>query len=250
MNFAGCLSGAAPVKRRVRIATGTAAITKAGGIVTASTAGVTGVVFGLTTAIANQVGVYLDTAIAGTVSPTADANALLTVILNPDAIYRIRMGDSATSGTSLTISTGTDTSKTANVMTAGDPDPSSPTKDEGYIAAISGANTGQIRKITSVATTVTATHIEGWVNTPIAGDQYLLVPWTPFEGASGGAGSKINLTTDLTEGREDIAVGTGQYFRILELVFDFSSAVNASRNSFIMAMLGDLLTGQTVTAVA
>jgi hypothetical protein len=250
MNYAGMLSGGAPIKKRVRIASGTSAITVPGGIVTGSVANGTGVVFGLTTAIANQVGVYLDTAIAGTTSPANDTNALLTVIINPDAIYRIRMCNSATSGTALVISTGTDTSKTANVMTAGDPDPAGPEKDEGTIIAIGGVNVGQMRKITSTATTVTATHIEGWVNTPVAGDRYLLVPWTPFATTSGGAGSKINLTTDLTEGREDISVGTGQYFRILDLDVDFSSPSNAQRGSYIIAMLGDVVTAQSVTAVA
>lgn len=233
MNHAYNLSGSAPVLKKYRVATGSSTNQIAGTYVTVAAANGSGVVIGLTTTVTEQVGHNLDAA-TGSTAPTADANALTTVLINPDAVYRLRMCGGATSGTALSTSTEqTGGSKTVHAFHATtDPDPNSPSMDEGTIFSVSGANMGQVRKITSVGANACTT-TEGWVTANSAGDVFVVIPWTIGDTA----GDNINLTSNLLEARQDIAVGTGADFRPIELQIDFSSQVNALRNSFVFAQM-------------
>lgn len=239
MNFGYTLDGSTIIKKRYRVGSGVTF--SAAGVPALNIAATTsGLAIGTTTSAANAVGVSLDTA-TGTTTPTSDAQTLLSVIVNPLAVYKLRICGSATAGTQALIMTeSAGGSKTANTITTGDAAPNSPTMDEGTIACVYGANLGQVRKVTSVSATV-ATITEGWVNNNASGDVFIVVPWTPVDVA----GNNIQLTTNLTEADQSIAVGTGAEFRIVELEFDFGGVEAARRNSFVYGMFDDHIFGVT-----
>lgn len=237
MNLAYLLSGGAPVIKRYKSAS---TFTTAGGYATVTAADGAGVVLGLATTAADQVGLTLDTT---TYSATqGDAEAVVSVLVNPDAVLRIRMGRTATAGTQLQVTTNSaaETAGTVITITTGDDAPNNTEKDEGTIACVSGANRGQSRKITSTSATAYTVTVP-FLNDIASGDQFIAVPWTPADVA----GDNINLTTTLTEGRQDIAVGTGADLRIFDLEFDFSSVTDARRKSYVYALFDDHLYRET-----
>lgn len=232
MNFAYDLSGAGvPIMKKYRVGSGSSA--KAAGYMTGPTAGVSGLVLGTATSTANAVGSSLDAA-TGSTTPTSDATALTTVIINPGAVYRLLIVKGATGGQLDVITESSGGSKTANTITGAEQAPNSPEMDEGTIVCVAGANKGQVRKITSTAATV-ATITEGWVNNNAVGDQFIMVPFMPTDVA----GNNVNLTTSLAQARQDIAVGTGADMRHVELVFDLASVATARNNSYLFATFDD-----------
>lgn len=237
MNFGYSLSGGAPVLKKYRVASGSTA--NAGGYVTNSVANGSGVVLGLVTTVANQVGCTLDAA-TGSTTPTSDSTPVTSVIINGDAVYRLLIVKGATGGQIDILTESAGGSKTANTITTGETAPNSPEMDEGTIVCVSGANKGQTRKLTSTSATV-ATTTEGWVNANVAGDISILLPWTPGDVAA----NNVNLTTDLAQARADIAVGTGADMRPVELLVDQGDVTNARNASYLLAMFDDLIWYQT-----
>lgn len=231
MNFGYSFSGGAPVIKKYRVASGSTA--NAGGYVTVAVAGGSGVVLGLVTTVADQVGSTLDAA-TGSTAPTSDTAAVTSVVVNPDAVYRLLVVKGATGGQIDILTESAGGSKTVNTITAGETAPNSPSMDEGTIVCISGANKGQTRKITSVAAT-TATITEGWVNNNATSDVFILLPWTPADVA----GNNVQLTTDLASARADIVVGTGADMRPVELIVDQATVTLARNSSYLLAMFDD-----------
>jgi hypothetical protein len=193
-----------------------------------------GLALATSTAITDGVGVTVDTATYST-TPAAGAEGVVSVIINPDAVFRIRLNDGATAGTQLDyITESAGGSKTANTITTGNDAPNSPEMDEGTIVCVTGANAGQSRKITSTSATV-ATVTVGWYNNNASGDTFILVPFHPLDVAA----DNVNLTSNLAEARQDIAVGTGADLRVMDLVFDLASLEAARNNSYVFAVLDD-----------
>lgn len=242
MNFGYSFSGGAPVVKKYRVASGSSAV--AGGYVSAAVANGSGVVKGLVTTVVLQVGSTLDAA-TGSTAPTADGNAVTSVIVNPDAVYRLLIVKGATGGQVDVLTESTGGSKTANTITTGETAPNSPSMDEGTITCISGVNLGTRRKITSVSATV-ATITEGWVTANVAGDVFMLLPWCPEDGPN----ANIQLTTDLTSARADIASGTGANMRPVELDIKYSSTAEARNGSYVLARFNDSIFSQIVTVDA
>jgi hypothetical protein len=232
MNYGYDLTGGAPVIKRYRISE---TLADPGVYVTVTTAGLTGVVKGVATTVVDQLGVTVSTATYSTTQGSVSSG--VDLILNPLAVYRLLMSGGATEGTALTLTTASAAASNGLSVTktgasgAGDPDPNSPTMDEGTIVCVSGANLGQVRKITSVSATV-ATVIDPFAAIAV-GDQFILVPWTPGDTAA----DNIQTTTLITQARQDIAVGTGADLRPIELEFDVSTVSNAQRNSYVYARL-------------
>lgn len=228
MNFAWDEIGGQIVMRKMKIS---ASFATAGIYATVNAASGAGIVVGLRTTVADQVGVTVDT---GTYSTTqGDAEGLVTVITNPYAVYRLLMvGDEDNAQLTVTTNSSAETAGTVVTITSGDPAPNSPTMDEGTIVCVSGANVSRTRKITSVAAT-TATVTVPFQNDIASGDVFILVPWTPNDTA----GDNVNLSADLSNAEQDVAVGTGADMRPLALEFDTSSQANARRNSYVYANL-------------
>jgi len=238
MKLAYLLNSGAPLILRYKVAS---TFATAGGYATNAIGSGAGVVLGLVTTAADQVGSNLDTATYSTTQ--GDAEGVVSILISPDAVYQIRMGRSATAGTALQVTTNSaaETAGTIITITTGDDAPNSPEKDEGTIACISGANLGQSRKITTTGSATAYTVLVPFENDIAAGDQFLAVPWTPADVA----GNNVQLTTNLTEARQDIAVGTGADLRIVELKFDFSSVTHARNHSHVYAKFDDPIYGVT-----
>jgi len=134
-----------------------------------------------TTSAANMVGCNLDTATYGTAqnSDNSDPAATVTVIINPDAVWKAKLSGSTTSGTALSAKTVSTASTTGLAVTTGF-DYSSPTVDEGTIWGVTGANAGVVRKITSVSSTA-ATVTVAFPNDTAVGDTFIAVPFHPFQ---------------------------------------------------------------------
>ena len=232
MKLAYIIGGGGALQKRYKIS---ASMATAGVPVVVSAANGAGLALAATTTTADAVGVTLDTGTYST-TPAAGAEGTVLVTINPDAAWRLRMANGATAGTALAITTeSVGGSKTTNTITTGDPAPNSAEMDEGTIVCVSGANAGQSRKITSTSATEATTTV-GWYSNNAVGDVYIIVPWTPADVA----GDNINLTSNLAEARQDIAVGTGMDFRILDLEFDLGSGVTPAReNSHVIALLDD-----------
>jgi len=228
MNYAWDEIGGQQVLRKMKIS---ATFATPGIYATVGASNGAGIVVGLRTTATEQVGVTVDT---GTYSTTqGDAEGVVTVITNPYAVYRMLMvGDEDNAQLTLTTNSVAETAGTVVTITTGDPAPNSPTMDEGTIVCVGGANYGHTRKITAVGAT-SATVTVPFPRDIAAGDVFILVPWTPNDTA----GDNINLSADLANAEQDVAVGTGADFRPLALEFDTTSQANARRNSYVYAAL-------------
>lgn len=235
MKFAYTLGGGAPLNKKFKIdeTLATAGIP----VLTAGTAD-KGLNPATTTAAADVVGITLDTATYTATPSTTTAEGVVTVCINPDAVYRLHMSGTAAGGGALLTTTQTAASTTIVTITTGDPAPNSPTMLDGMIACATGANWGQTRKITSVAAT-TATVVVAWINSAAVGDVFLIVPF--FPGATQDLGGTLGtLTTNLDEASGIGATTTsGVEFRVVDVEFDFANLTTARNNSFVYAMTGD-----------
>lgn len=156
--------------------------------------------------------------------PTAGTlENLVRIEVNPFAIYRFPISGGATAGTALSngasaagrniliISTaGSKTILTAAGTTgnAGNADFSG-----GLVIGKSGANVGQIRKISSHVDNTSDTVTVGFLNNTVVGDQFIKVPF-------GRSVQKLQFTSNFVEANGVIATGTGANFRVLNVVFD------------------------------
>ena len=234
MNYAYSLTGnSTPLVKRYKISE---TMATAGVPVLVNAANGAGLALASATGAADAVGVTVGTGTYSTVQ--GDAEGTVEVIISPDAVYKLRMCNSATAGTQLVITTNSaaETAGTVVTITTGDPAPNSPEMDEGTIVCVAGANVGQTRKLTSTAAT-TATVTVPFLNDIAANDVFIIVPWTPADVA----GDNVNLTTTLTEARQDIAVGTGIAMVVVDIEFDTSSQDNARRKSYLYGQLDDCI---------
>lgn len=225
------LSGGAPIVKRCKIA---ATMSTAGIPVELAVAGEAGINLpGTTQTWTDAVGVTLDT---GTYSTTqGDAEGLVSVIINPQAVYRLLMVQNG-AGDQLTLTTNSAVSAAGTVITitTGDPAPNSPTHDEGMALCVTGANVGQTRKITSVAAT-TATVTVPFLNDLAVGDVFIHVPWSPWDVTN----NNLEVSNTQQSAQVETATGTGQPWRVIDLDFDVSSQTNARRNSHVHAIMED-----------
>ena len=233
MKFAYTWSGTAPHIRKLKI--GGASFATAGIPALVGANGTAGLALPTSASTADAVGVTIDT---GTYSTTqGDTEGIVSVIVNPDAVFKLLMSGAGAAGQALGLTTNSAASAAGTVITitTGDAAPNGPTMDEGMAACISGANFGQTRKITSVAAT-TATVTVPFLRDIDAGDTFLLLPYAPFDVAA----NDIELTGDLTGAAAYIAVGTGADFRVVDYEIEFYGAPRT--NSYVLAMLDDHVT--------
>lgn len=224
MEFAYLLGGGAPLAMKFQV---NSTFANPGVIARAPGAGNGGLVIGTTTSAADAVGVCLDTATyqAAQNASGADQSALLTVIVNPNAIWSALMSGGATEDTVLATNTVTTASTDGlDVTTAAEW--SSPTYDEGIAWGLTGANAGVSRKITSVSTTA-GTVTVAFPRDIAVGDTFLRAPYFPCQTAT------VQFTTNLYQADASIAVGTGASCRVLEVL------TNGIRDSKVLFMLND-----------
>lgn len=173
-------------------------------------AGLNGVSVGTTTGAANMVGANLDTAVYATAQVAGGSpEAFCSVIINPDAVYRMLMSGGATEGTALTLFDITAASTDGLTITTGD-NWGSPEFDEGTVWGYDGANAGQSRQISTSAATY-CTVLVAFNNDTVVGDNFLRAPYAPLRSTT------LQFTTNLTQADASIAVGTGAAMRCVEL---------------------------------
>jgi len=178
MELAHIMSGNAPKFVELQIA---ATVGTVGVPLTIPAANGTGVVLATATSAANMVGCNIDTATyqAAQNSDGSDQAAAVTVIYNPDAVWRARLSGGATSGTALTAQTvSTATTDGLDVTTGFDYNTTD--VDEGVIWGLAGVNAGIVRKITSTGVTA-ATVIVAFPKDHPVGDTFLHAPFFPFQ---------------------------------------------------------------------
>ena len=235
MNFGYSLTGSASFVKRYKLGVSS---TTAGVPFLVNAAGSAGCTLAAVEASADFIGVSTD---VGTYSTTqGDAEGLISIVINPDAVYRIKMTGATAAGTVLVLTTN-DVAETAGTVIdktgatgVSDPDPNSPTMDEGTVFCVSGANAGQSRKVTSVGATA-ATVTVPFLNDILSGDEFIIVPWTPMDVA----GNDIRLSSNLQEGRQNSAVGTGNPFRIIDLDWGFPDRTSVRDQSYVIAIIDD-----------
>jgi len=226
MEVSGLMSGGAPLVRRYQVG---ASITRLGQAHRVSTGNNAGIRLVTTTVALDFVGVNLDTATYTTTqgSGADSAERLISIVINPDAILRMKMSGGATEGTALEQHTVSTASSGGTAITTGT-EWSSTTFDEGSTWGYSGANVGQLRKVTSVSSTA------GTVTVPfdygtVVGDVFLRSPYWPLSSTT------IQLSTNVQEADATIAVGTGAQFRVIGLeANDIGNA--GTTNSFVVAV--------------
>lgn len=237
MQYAYSLTGnSTPVMKKYQVA----ATAAAGVPLLIPAAGGAGLATSTTTSAANMVGVTLDSATYVTAQQTdgTSAEREVTMIVNPDAVWRIKMSGGATEDTALTLYDVTTASTDGLTITTGDAW-NSPTYDEGVVWGYDGANAGSFRKITSVGATA-GTVTVAFDQDTVVGDNFLRAPYWPCQGTT------IQLTTNLTQADASIAVGTGAAFVPVELYLrDITDS--GQTNSFVLACSGDHVWGPRPT---
>lgn len=232
MKVTGLLSGGAPVLMRYQVGEtmGTAGVP-----VEVTAANGAGIVLCETTGCVDAVGITVDTATYSTTqgSGASSAEALVTVIVNPDAVINAPLSGGATSGTALTLYDVTTASAGGTAVTTGD-DWSSPEFDEGVVWGYDGANAKQIRKITATSTTA-ATVTVPFDYATVVGDNFLRAPLWPM------GTTTAQLTTTLDEVDASIAVGTGGNWKTLRILHQDLSGDGRTKSAVLLAFADHIL---------
>jgi len=237
MEYAYSLTGnSVPVMKKYQVA----ADAIAGIPLLIPAAGGAGLATSTTTSAANMVGVTLDGATYVTAQQTdgTSAEREVTMIVNPDAVYRMKMSGGATEDTALTLLPVTTASTDGLAVTTASAW-NSPTYDEGVAWGYDGANAGSYRKVTSVSATAGTVTVAFDQDTAV-GDNFLRAPYWPCQSTN------IQLSTLLTQADASIAVGTGAEFVPVEL--DLRDITDSGQtNSFVYAVAGDHVWGPRPT---
>jgi len=175
-------------------------------------AGGAGVAVATTTSLADMVGVSLDTATYVTAQQTdgTSAERLVSLIVNPDAVWAALMSQGATLGAALTLRAVTTASSDGLTVTTAE-SWTGTEYDEGVTWGYDGANVGQARKITSTSATAGTVTVAFDYDT-VVGDNFIRAPWWPVQGVT------VQLTTNLDGADASIAVGTGGGAQTVELI--------------------------------
>jgi hypothetical protein len=237
VEFAYTFSGAAPVLKKYQVNATTATV---GVPLLIPGAGNAGLVLATTTGAADMVGINYDTATYVTSQQTdgTSAQRRVTVCVNPDIVYRIKLSGGATEDTALALQTVTTASTTGLAVTTA-AEWSNPTFDEGVTWGYDGANAGAFRKVTSVSSTA-GTVTVAFDQDTVVGDNFLRAPYWYIQTLA------VQLTTLLTQADASIAAGTGAGFKVVDM--DLKDQTDSGRtNSYIYIVPTDHVWGPRPT---
>lgn len=214
-------------------------LTTAGIPFTVPASNTAGVVIGTTTGATDLVGMSID---KGTVLQTglaqstytttqgsgaSSAERVVSLIVNPFAVWAWKMSGGATSDTALTLRTVTTASSGGTAITTAE-SWTGTEFDEGVTWCYAGANAGRFRKITSTSATAGTVTIPFDYATAV-GDTFIRAPYWPMQTVT------IQLSTTLEQADASIAVGTGAPFRVVELRLRDSTDAGQT-NSFVLGV--------------
>lgn len=219
MEFAKLMSGGAPTILLFQIGE---AMANRGVPVVVGGANNEGIALAATTTASDLVGITTDlqaTLVTAQQTDNSDPAREVGVIVNPDAIYKVKCSGSSTSGTDLSTFTVTTASTDGLVVTAGDFN--TVDLDEGSVHCITGANVGITRKITSTSSTAATVKV-AFPNDIDVGDVFVATPFHP------GEDQFVQLTSDLTELDCSVTTDTdNNNFRVLDVIFDGAGNTHA-----------------------
>ncbi len=157
---------------------------------------------------------------------SSSAERLVSVIINPFAVWSGKMSGGATEDTALALQTVTTASSGGTAVTTAASWTSTVEYADGVTWGYVGANAGRFRKITSTSSTA------GTVTVPFdtaisVGDTFLRAPHYPMFGTT------IQLTTNLYQVNSIISVGTGAPYKCIELRLRDSTDSGVT-NSFVL----------------
>jgi hypothetical protein len=223
MKLAYTLDGSAPIIKKYKVG---ATVARAGVPVMVDASNKYGSVIPCTTtSAADTYGVSVDAATYSTVQGATEG--VVSVIINPFAVYRALMTGSATENTTLQALIPTGTSAGGTTIT--DADVGTAEMDGGTIWGVSGANAGQSRTLTNYTSATNAVVTVPFANGILTTDVYAECPWCV--GTAGGG--NVQLSTLLTQANAIIAVGTGIDANVVEL------DLNGLTNSYVLFQLAD-----------
>ena len=232
MEFSYSLSGSAPIIKKYQI--GEAMATAGVPVEIETLANVAGVLLCETTTCADSLGVTLDAqATRNTAQQTdnSDPAVYVSVIINPDAVYKVKMSGGSTSNTAITTQTNTVADSTGLLTTLA----LGTAYDDGYIWGYTGANAGVLRKVTAVGGTNEVPIIACPFDIAV-GDTFLAATFGP------GALNGVQLTTTLEQADVTADIQSTDNFRVVE--FDVrDSSDSGSTNSFCYLTIFDHLFG-------
>ena len=228
MEFAGSVDGSTPVIKKYQI---DSTFANAGVIALAATGNAAGLVISSTTSFANAVGVTLDTATYITAQQSGGANVerVVSVIVNPGALYKVLLSGTALEGGAMVkypITTEDTSGLTA--VTSSIADWSSPAFDESTVWFADGLNVGQKRKVTSVSSS-TATFDVAFNQDVLVGHNLYRAPYSPLDTTA----ANLAVTTNLYQANTLIAVGTGGAALIYDM--DLETTGTKSTVSFLLS---------------
>lgn len=201
-----------------------------------------GIVLGSTTDATDFIGVNIDAAgsyVTAQQSDNSDTQRLTTLSVGPLSVYRARLSGGATDGTALTSRAITTADTTGLTLTHSGYNSSSPTMDDGTVWGYSGANIGQVRKISTVANGSTVVFVAFRYDIA-SGDTFLFAPISP-------AGSlAFQATTNCTEIDATAAIASDCEAIVVEMILGDASG-NGTTDSYALVQFADNLFGATIT---
>lgn len=231
MKLARHLYGGAPVIMPYQVG---ATVSNVGvPLLSLTAAGDSGLIACTTTGAANMVGISLDTATYVITQQTAlDAERLVKVDIRPDAVYKVRLSNDGTTGTAQANHAVTTASAAGTVVTTSAFDWNGTDLDEGTVWCYSGANIGQVRKITSTSST-SATVTVPFENDTVVGDNFRHANFHPLDAQS----ETVTLTSDFLELDCSVATATnGAEFNCIQIIV---STVNDSSGDAYALLISD-----------
>ena len=231
------LYGSVPVIKKFQVASGVGA--RAGVPLLVPAAAAAGLAISTTTGATDMVGCSLDTTTYSTTQGQGkaapfgsgtSAERIVSVIINPFAVWSIKMSGGATNDTALASQTVTTASAGGTAVTTAASWTSSVEYADGTVWGYTGANTGLVRKITSSSSTA-GTVLVPFDYAVAVGDVFLRVPYYPMSNTT------VQLTTNLDQANAIISVGTGAPFKVIELrLRDGSESPAGNVNSYVLAL--------------
>ena len=240
MELAYILSGGAPFMKRYMAGTtiSTAGIPVLGAVDAATDlASIEPASATADVAIGSQVGLAIDT--TGTVAATgvtSDADLFVTVIINPDAVYRAKMSGGTAADTVLATTSATAADATGATVTG------ATTLDNGAVWGYTGNNVGSFRRADDTAGSLSINFVNGILTT----DTYIAVHGFPC-GVELISVECYDLTADLTQVVAQTASVTNNNFAIVDMELRDSSQ-SGTTNSYVHLISNNHLFGSSSLA--
>jgi hypothetical protein len=231
MKFAYDLGGAAPHMKRFQV---NASLLTPGVPVIKGGANSKGIAACTVNAAVGVIGVTTDIAtfVNAQQADNSDTERAVTVIINPNGVYRAKLSGGAAENTGLPRVPVTVVSSDGLTVTTGT-DWTAPESDEGVIFGYDGANMGKGRKIIASAATLATLGVP-LPNDTRVGDNFIRIPFcaSPY----GYETQYVQLTTLLTQIDCSVAVNTTNVnFRVVELALQ-DAGNNGAFNSAALIM--------------